>query len=421
VKLLAALVALPFLGTALLVFSFSTFLAGPGDGSGAACSGPAGLSGLNVSSASPSAADQGNAQQQAAGSASQKQNLDTIIGQAKAYGLSAEAAIDAVTAGLAESGLDNHETASGQAIVTNLDSVGVFQERPSQGWGTQQQILDVGYATDKWLQYLLTSVQGWQSMAPAAVAQAVERSADPQRYAQFAQQATTWVDQDWAGTPGAAPVLSRPGEAPAPSKGAAPSPGSTPSPPGEGLEGSTSCASLGSAAQSVISTLTAAQEGGLWPVQLPVPAPGWEQQVSLPRWPASEAAGPPTAVSNQCVAGAEWAYDLIQHSTYRFPSANGVDVAREAAAHGLQASTAPAVGDVVSFNIPGSSAGHVALVIATSPTAFEVVEQNWLQDNAYQGQWSSSDWDIRSVAWPNNSVVGFAGPPPPLLQPPPPA
>lgn len=383
-KLLAAVVALPFLGVALLVFAVATVLSGPAQPAASGCSTPAG------------------GQQPAAGSASQQQNLDTIIGQVKAYGLPPQAAIDAVTAGLAESGLDNYETADGQPIVTNFDSVGVFQERPSQGWGTPQQILNVGYATDRWLQYLVASVPDWPGMAPAAVAQAVERSADPQRYAQFAPQAAAWVGRDWSGTPTAIPVL------PPPASGRAPSPASTPSPAGGSLASATSSCGSGPA---LTSSLTASQEGGLWPVQLPVPAPGWEQPIPLPRWPASEAASPPTAVSNQCVAGAEWAYDLIHHATYRFPAANGVDVARQAAAHGLQASAVPVVGDVVSFAIPGSSAGHVALVIATGATAFEVVEQNWMQDNPYLPQWSPTDWDVRSVAWPNNSVTGFAGPP----------
>lgn len=374
-KLLAAVVALPFLGVALLVFAVATVLSGPAQPDSTGCSTPSGG-------------------QPAAGSASQQQNLDTIIGQVKAYGLPPQAAIDAVTAGLAESGLDNYETADGQPIVTNFDSIGVFQERPSQGWGTPQQILNVGYATDRWLQYLVAHVAGWPGMAPAAVAQAVERSADPQRYAQFAPQASAWVGRDWSGTPTASPVL--------------PAPGSSPSPAGGALAGATSSCGSGPA---LTSSLTASQEGGLWPVQLPVPAPGWEQQIPLPRWPAAEAASPPTAVSNQCVAGAEWAYDLLHKATYRFPAANGVDVARQAAAHGLQASAVPVAGDVVSFAIPGSSAGHVALVIATGPTAFEVVEQNWMQDDPYLPQWSPTDWDVRSVAWPNNSVTGFAGPP----------
>lgn len=397
-KLLAAVVAFPFLAVALLVFSLTTLLSGPAGSSPTGC--PS-LPGLDVSPASPSAVDQAGAQQQVAGSSSRRRNLDAIIGQVKAYALPRQVGVDAVTAGLAESGLDNHETAGGQAIVTNLDSVGVFQERPSQGWGTQQQILDLGYATDKWLQYLIANVRGWPAMAPAAVAQAVERSGAPQRYAQFVEQATTWVDQDWNAVPAAVPVLPPPGATAPPAAASGASTGAQ-----------ASCGPLGGATQPLTSALTETQEGGLWPVRLPVPAPGWEQRIILPRWPAAEASSPPTAVSNQCVAGAEWAYDLIHHSTYRFPPANGVDVARQAAAHGLRPNAVPAVGDVVSFSIPGSTAGHVALVIATSPNAFEVVEQNWLQDNPYDPEWSPTDWDIRSVAWPNGSVAGFAGPPP---------
>ncbi len=323
--------------------------------------------------------------------------FDAIIAQVKAYWLPEQAAIDAVTAGLAESGLDNHETPDGQPIVTNLDSVGVFQERPSQGWGTPQQILNVGYATDQWLHHLL-SVQNWQSLSPDGVAQAVERSAFPQRYQQFVEQATTWVQQECGIVSAAALMI--------------PTSGGTSAQPST----SSSAGTIGSAPSTcqaqqarATSTLTAATAGGLRPVQLPVPAPGWQQQISLPSWPSWESAHPPTAVSNQCVAGAEWAFDAVHQSTYQFPSGNGVDVARNAGANGLVASEVPLVGDVVSFTIPGSAAGHVALVIATSPSAFEVVEQNWPQDDSYVGAWSQTDWDIRSVAWPNASVVGFAG------------
>lgn len=393
-KFLAALVALPFLGLGALMLALTTIFSVPSQSvNGQDC--PV-LSTFDVSSASPSAADQPGAQQQAAGSAAQQQNLKTIIGQVKAYGLPEPAAVDAITAGLAESGLNNDEN------FVNADSVGVFQERPSTGWGAPQKIMDLNFATDEWLQHL-EAISGWQSMTPQAVAQAVERSADPQRYAQFVQQATTWVDEVWASVPAATAELSPSGAAPG---------GSASSTSGSAASGSATSASscLTLAGLSVTSTLTALQEGGLWPVVLPVPAPGWVQQIGLPRWPASLVASPPTAVSNQCVAGAEWAYDLLHHSTYRFPAANGVDVARAAAAHGLQASGVPQVGDVVSFSIAGSAAGHVALVIATSPNAFEVVEQNFLQDNPFESQWSLTDWDIRSVAWPNTSVTGIAGP-----------
>jgi cell wall-associated NlpC family hydrolase len=61
------------------------------------------------------------------------------------------------------------------------DSVGLFQQRPSQGWGTPAQILDPVYATTQFFNHLL-ALPGWQSLAPADAAQAVERSASPDRY-----------------------------------------------------------------------------------------------------------------------------------------------------------------------------------------------------------------------------------------------
>lgn len=69
------------------------------------------------------------------------------------------------------------------------DSVGLFQQRPSQGWGTQTQILDPVYAATKFYQALL-NVSGWQSMALTDAAQAVQKSGSPTAYAQWDQFAT---------------------------------------------------------------------------------------------------------------------------------------------------------------------------------------------------------------------------------------
>jgi murein DD-endopeptidase MepM/ murein hydrolase activator NlpD len=62
------------------------------------------------------------------------------------------------------------------------DSVGLFQQRPSQGWGTVAQIMDPAYASRKFYEKLLT-VSGWQTMALTDAAQAVQRSAFPNAYA----------------------------------------------------------------------------------------------------------------------------------------------------------------------------------------------------------------------------------------------
>src|SRR6266545_3691833 len=63
------------------------------------------------------------------------------------------------------------------------DSLGVFQQRPSQGWGTPEQVLDVDYAANKFFevaQQMEPNVGG----SAGTLAQAVQRSAFPDRYDQ---------------------------------------------------------------------------------------------------------------------------------------------------------------------------------------------------------------------------------------------
>jgi len=67
------------------------------------------------------------------------------------------------------------------------DSVGLFQQRPSQGWGTPEQIRDPQYAADRFYA-ALRKVKGWQEMRVTEAAQAVQRSAFPEAYEQ-------WVDE----------------------------------------------------------------------------------------------------------------------------------------------------------------------------------------------------------------------------------
>ena len=63
------------------------------------------------------------------------------------------------------------------------DSLGLFQQRPSQGWGTAEQILDPEYSTNKFYDELV-EVEGYTEMEIADAAQAVQRSADGGAYAQ---------------------------------------------------------------------------------------------------------------------------------------------------------------------------------------------------------------------------------------------
>jgi len=64
------------------------------------------------------------------------------------------------------------------------DSIGLFQQRPSQGWGTPAQLADPAYAAGKFYDALL-AVRNWQSMALTDAAQAVQRSAFPDAYAKW--------------------------------------------------------------------------------------------------------------------------------------------------------------------------------------------------------------------------------------------
>jgi murein DD-endopeptidase MepM/ murein hydrolase activator NlpD len=73
------------------------------------------------------------------------------------------------------------------------DSIGPFQQRPSQGWGSPAQLLDPAYTARKFFEKLLT-VPGWQSKALTNVAQTVQVSAYPDAYAKHEPVAAAIVD-----------------------------------------------------------------------------------------------------------------------------------------------------------------------------------------------------------------------------------
>ena len=64
----------------------------------------------------------------------------------------------------------------------DLDSLGLFQQRPSQGWGTQAQILDPVHSSTAFYNKL-TQIDGWQAQAVEVAAQEVQRSGVPTAYA----------------------------------------------------------------------------------------------------------------------------------------------------------------------------------------------------------------------------------------------
>ena len=116
----------------------------------------------------------------------QKPVLNAAVAAAKAAGNDRQGAIVAVTAALQESMLRNLDHG-------HLDSIGPWQMRPSQGWGTAAQIMDLGYSSAKF-QTVLSSVAGWRSMLIGDAAQAVERSGAPDAYTKHVALATMLVD-----------------------------------------------------------------------------------------------------------------------------------------------------------------------------------------------------------------------------------
>jgi murein DD-endopeptidase MepM/ murein hydrolase activator NlpD len=107
--------------------------------------------------------------------AEQEQNASIIIGVGKSRGVPAYGWVVAIATSIQESGLRNLDYG-------DRDSLGLFQQRPSQGWGTPAQVRDPEYAAGKFYDALV-KVEGWQSMPVTVAAQAVQRSGFPDAYA----------------------------------------------------------------------------------------------------------------------------------------------------------------------------------------------------------------------------------------------
>ncbi|WP_217550055.1 C40 family peptidase [Streptomyces sp. GbtcB6] len=104
-------------------------------------------------------------------------NARTIVATGISLNVPAKGQIIALATALQESRLRN--LSSG-----DRDSLGLFQQRPSQGWGTASQIHDPVYAATQFYGHLL-KVDGWQQLTVTQAAQAVQRSAYPDAYAQW--------------------------------------------------------------------------------------------------------------------------------------------------------------------------------------------------------------------------------------------
>ncbi|MDG4806184.1 hypothetical protein O7634_05375 [Micromonospora sp. WMMD1120] len=123
----------------------------------------------------------------------QTANVKAIIAATKKAGLPERAAVISIATSLQESKLEN---LGHLGDANDHDSLGLFQQRPSSGWGTPEQITDPEYSTTAFLKGL-RQVDGWQDMPLTDAAQTVQVSAYPDAYAQWEQQATDLVAQHW--------------------------------------------------------------------------------------------------------------------------------------------------------------------------------------------------------------------------------
>jgi hypothetical protein len=122
-------------------------------------------------------------------------NAATIAAVARARGLPQRAVVVALATARQESKLRN-------VTYGDRDSLGLFQQRPSMGWGTAEQVQDPVYAAGKFYSELV-KVKNWQTLDIGVAAQKVQKSADPggSSYQQWEPLATV-LAQSLTGDPG---------------------------------------------------------------------------------------------------------------------------------------------------------------------------------------------------------------------------
>ncbi len=148
-------------------------------------------------------------------------NAQSIQATGVAMHIPVRGQVVALATALQESGLRN-------ITYGDRDSLGLFQQRPSQGWGTAEQIMQPVYASTKFYEALKT-VNGWESMTVTQAAQAVQRSGYPDAYAKWEPLATALQQAIAPLLSTAAPGTSSP-SAPSASPSPTAAPTATPSP-----------------------------------------------------------------------------------------------------------------------------------------------------------------------------------------------
>ncbi|MCU7723813.1 VCBS repeat-containing protein [Actinoplanes sp. KI2] len=126
-----------------------------------------------------------------------------IVANVQARGLNQRAAVIAVAAAIAESSLHNY------TVAVDADSLGLFQQRPSQGWGQPGELTDPRYSTQAFLSAMIRKDpgNGWMSGDIGEICQRVQASAYPEAYAPEVHDAQLIVADVWGRT--AAPAATQ--------------------------------------------------------------------------------------------------------------------------------------------------------------------------------------------------------------------
>jgi LysM repeat protein len=127
-----------------------------------------------------------------------KSNATTIVRVGQRLGVPDYGIVIALAAAMQESSLRNIDYG-------DRDSIGLFQQRPSTGWGSRSQLLDPDYAArlfyggannpNRGVTVGLLEVSGWESLSVTEAAQKVQISAFPEAYAKWETSARAWYQE----------------------------------------------------------------------------------------------------------------------------------------------------------------------------------------------------------------------------------
>ena len=125
-------------------------------------------------------------------------NAQTIVSVGRGAGVSDAGLVIALAAAAQESGLRNVDYG-------DRDSLGLFQQRPSAGWGSPEQVMNPVRASlaffggasnpNPTVTRGLLDIAGWEAMTVTQAAQAVQISAYPDYYAKWQTSAEAWLSQ----------------------------------------------------------------------------------------------------------------------------------------------------------------------------------------------------------------------------------